>query len=82
MYPEIPEGSIIIVRNRNYESLEQFKGKIIVFYEPIQERVLVHRVIDIQEEYLVTKGDHNTFIDSFRLQKKNVLGEVIFKIVR
>jgi len=80
MYPSIPKGSIIILRNRNYESLEQFKGKVIVFYEPMQKKVLVHRAMNVQEGYLITKGDQNTFIDSFRLHKTNILGEVVLTL--
>jgi len=61
-----------------------------LFYRPVLHEIIcfklsnpqsiTHRIIDITDEGFVTKGDANEDPDSFVVQKKNIIGKVVFTI--
>lgn len=46
-------------------------GDVVLFY--IGSQLVVHRVVNIMEEWLLTKGDNNTWFDD-RIHKRDILG--------
>jgi len=75
MEPEIPTGSLCLV-NSQADFYKITKGDVIAF--KTQEGTLVtHRVIDVSEEGLETKGDANEVTDGYTTTPENFCGETI-----
>ena len=81
MAPEIKKGDIAIV-DKKYSYKKLKKGEVIAFKH--EDIIVVHRLakkVKINGEYLYyTKGDANSHIDDFVLEKDNIIGKVKFKI--
>ncbi|MDA3856163.1 MAG: signal peptidase I [Candidatus Woesearchaeota archaeon] len=77
MLPSIEVGDIVIIKNYEFEDLNLYLNKTIAFYNPIDNRIIVHRVIKINENNIYTKGDNTLFIDEYTLRKENILGIII-----
>ena len=78
MEPEIKTGSVVFSTLHNQEIN---KGDIIVFTSPENEEItIVHRVMDIENDEYITKGDNNDNEDDWVVFKNDIKGEVIFKI--
>lgn len=73
MQPSINIGDVVIVKINDTYSIDD----IIVFKE--DNSFITHRVIDIKENTVITKGDSNNATDK-EISKEDVLGKVI-KIV-
>jgi len=79
MEPELSVGDVIIIKScANYEV-----GDIIT-YNVNDEYFVTHRIIEIEGNNFVTKGDNNNVEDSQVVLKENVEGKVILnaKILR
>ncbi len=74
MEPEIEVGDIIFFKDYNYEELEV--DDIIIFYNPEEEKNICHRVKEITEEGIITKGDNNMFEDSFIVKEEDLIGKI------
>ena len=74
MEPTIKVGSLIVV-NKEYEIKEQ---KIITFYR--QSQPITHRIVKIDGNQIITKGDANVANDPWTIQKDEIIGEVIITI--
>ncbi len=60
--------------------IELCKGDVIVFRESDSEdhkNELVHRIISISKENIVTRGDNNLRKDKILITEKNLLGKVV-----
>ena len=79
MVPELNVGDIALVSGRNCE-ISDLVGKIVVYYDPTEGRIIVHRAIEQTGECLVTKGDNAEAIDFFQPCKPYILGKVILTI--
>ena len=82
MEPEIPEQSMLLVRQTDPETLEV--GDIISFYSSDPElrgAVNTHRVTAVAEEggqyVFTTKGDANVIEDKYGVRGDEVLGKVV-----
>ena len=78
MEPSIMTGDIIVYKNISYSNVNI--GDIIVFYFPQDDINVVHRVHDIIDGKIVTKGDNNDFIDPGFVLEENLLGKVSLSI--
>ncbi|PLX20928.1 hypothetical protein C0584_04045 [Candidatus Parcubacteria bacterium] len=76
MNPLIVKNDIVIVKNKNIE-LEDYSDKIIAFFNPLESKVFVHRVVRVDGEYLITKGDSSSFSDDYLVSEEYVIGEII-----
>ena len=74
MEPAIPVGSIVITKEQSSYEIED----IISFQE--EGSVITHRIISIDRERYITKGDANNVADTEEVQQKQVLGKVILMI--
>lgn len=74
MEPAIPVGSIIITKEQSSYEIED----IISFQE--EGAIITHRIITIDRERYITKGDANNVADTEEVQQKQILGKVILTI--
>ena len=74
MEPAIPVGSIVITKEKSSYEIED----IISFQE--KGSVITHRIISIDRERYITKGDANNVADTEEVQQKQILGKVILTI--
>ncbi len=83
MEPTIKTGSIVIVR----AAPEYKKGDIITFGKISKNKIpTTHRILEIKKYpnnkiAYITKGDANNSADMREVNKKNVIGKVIFSIL-
>ena len=82
MDPEVPRGSLIILREVDHHQLEL--GDVVTYLRADQTTV-THRIIDIKENYrggrdhvFRMQGDNNVFPDPDIIHGPNIIGEVIF----
>ena len=73
MEPTLSIDDLIIIKKTN----DYKKDEIIVF--ETEGIVVVHRVVGMEEDLYLTKGDANNVNDS-PINEKNIVGEVIFVI--
>jgi len=72
MVPEIEPGDMVMIKKQSsYE-----KGDVISFISP-DNYITTHRIIEIEGNNYVTKGDSNKFIDSKDVNIKDIYGKVI-----
>ncbi|EST54613.1 hypothetical protein T458_14115 [Brevibacillus panacihumi W25] len=73
MAPTFQTGSIVAVKPVSFEQIKQ--GDIITFKD-LDGRTVTHRVVEIKDSQLVTKGDANDGNDYNPVSKDRVIGEV------
>ena len=79
MEPTIPTGSLCIVNIRiPYEKIEE--GDVIVYVRKSDGLRIIHRVIEVTDEGLVTKGDHNQISDGLSTTADNYFGTSLVHI--
>ena len=76
MYPLIKQNRDLLVIRKPEGELKKYD--IVLF--KANTKYLLHRIIEIDNDTIVTAGDHNTFKDS-RIRKERVIG-VLSAIVR
>ena len=85
MVPTLHKGDIIIVKGVSWEDIHAYNewknpnATIVVYYEPYQNKLIVHRVYTKYEnnKSIVTWGDNNDFPDPWPVYYNQVKGEVI-----
>lgn len=82
MEPEIPEGSLLVVRETDTDTIQV--GDVISFFSPdptLEGAVNTHRVVDIQTEnggkVFYTKGDANVLEDAYPVRAEMVVGKAV-----
>lgn len=73
MEPDILVGDIIII-----EKCQSYEVNDIVTFNVENQYLVTHRIIEIQENNYVTKGDNNNTIDSEKVTLENIDGKVIY----
>lgn len=76
MEPTINVNDIIVIKDCEFDELEV--GDIIVFYNPIENKNISHRIYNILEDNSIeTKGDNpRNSVDSFKVTEEYYLGKV------
>lgn len=78
MEPNIPTWSLCVINTRaSYESIEV--GDVVVYSRSNGKRI-IHRVIEITPEGLITKGDANFSDDGVSVTSENLVGKTLFHI--
>ena len=78
MEPAIQTGSVSFINKHvSYEEIQE--GDIIAFKSG-QDTKVTHRVVNITEEGMETKGDANSNSDGIKTTKENYIGKNIFGI--
>ena len=78
MVPELQVGDMLLIKQVDYDSLQV--GDIIAYEQEINEKtvVIVHRIYEIKDNYIRTKGDNNPDVDTWIATKHNLVGKVIY----
>ena len=77
MEPTLPVGSVVVIKPVDPNKLQ--KDEIICF-KLSEPQSITHRIIDITDDGFITKGDANNAPDNFVVEKKDVIGKVVFAI--
>lgn len=76
MIPVFFRGDMLIIYNDgNYK-----KGDIVVYESKNMRSPIIHRIIDINNGFYITKGDNNRIADPYPVAKEDIKGRAIFKI--
>ena len=79
MEPNLPTWSLSIVSTRaKYENIQV--GDIVVYERESDGKRIIHRVIEITDEGMVTKGDHNRVADEGFTTAENFFGKYLFHV--
>ena len=79
MEPTIPTWSMCVINTRaEYEELAV--GDVIVYYRASDGARIIHRVIAIYPEGIVTKGDANSVDDGLSVTKDNYYAKSLFHV--
>ena len=74
MEPEIKVNDYIIIKKCN-----EYNKNDIVTYIDNEGSYVTHRIVDIQDEMITTKGDFNNTNDE-PIEKTRIIGKVVFKL--
>lgn len=77
MEPTIQTGSLVVVQGVKPEAIGP--DDVITFQDETGNTT-THRVVSIQDESYVTKGDANETIDPMEVMKESLIGKVVFHI--
>ncbi len=75
MEPSIMTGDIVITNRQ-----KQYFNNDVVTFKDFQESIITHRIIDINQEKISTKGDANRTSDPEVINQNMILGKVVFVI--
>lgn len=75
MKPTIDAGDLIFIKKVDINNLK--KGDIISFKN--DDIIATHRIVDIDDKKVVTKGDNNN-IEDYPTDKSDIIGKFIFAI--
>jgi signal peptidase I len=85
MYPTLKQGDLVLIIPYNILKIFNIKPKvndIIVYKSPIDKSLVCHRIIEINNNRIITKGDFNPNIDSYTISEEDIIAIVptIFNI--
>lgn len=72
MEPEIKAGELIVIKESN-----EYKENEIVTFTDQDDFLVTHRIVELKDNSMITKGDNNNLLDGETLLK-NIKGKVIF----
>ncbi len=75
MEPTINVGDIIVIKVKNFNYQE---NDIVTFYD-VDSSFVTHRIVKLENDKMVTKGDHNNTEDE-ALPQSNIVGKYLFKL--
>lgn len=77
MEPAIMTGDVIVVKSE----LEYKKNNVVTFKDS-SSHIVTHRIMEIKDARVVTKGDANRSTDNGNIALNQILGKVVFIIPR
>jgi signal peptidase len=78
MAPTFHEGALCYI-DKNYD-VESIEVGDIIAYQLSNGSLVTHRVFDITEEGIITKGDANEDVDFAPISKEQVIGENVIQV--
>ena len=78
MEPTIETGSVCFINK--HASFDSIKEKDIIAFKLKDGTLVTHRVVEVNESGIKTKGDNNADIDGSTITKNNFVGKNIFWI--
>ena len=76
MEPLLHDGDLVVLRTREAYQV----GDVIAFRSLDIGRIVLHRIVALEDGRLVTRGDSNSWIDGFHPAETDVLGEMSMRI--
>lgn len=74
MEPTIPTKSLVITQTQDTYQV----GDIVLYKSMLDDRYILHRIIDSTSDGFVLKGDANSVPDSLLVSQDQIVGKVIF----
>ena len=71
MEPTLKVGGLLYYEKYNYDEYE--KGDILIYQ--YDDHVISHRIYDITDNGIITKGDANNTYDNLVIKEENILGK-------
>ncbi len=79
MEPNLPTWSLCFIDTRiSYDEIQT--GDIVVYNRRSDDVRIIHRVIEIEPEGMITKGDANSVSDGLSVGRDNLYGKSLFYI--
>jgi nickel-type superoxide dismutase maturation protease len=82
MTPVLKNGDFVLVNRLAYFFKKPKKGDVIAVYDPRDKKVLIKRIINIQNKKYFIQGDNKKASTDSRkfgmIEKKSILGKVIY----
>lgn len=75
MEPLIPTGSVVL--SKKLAGDERTVGSVIVFDDVDNNRITAHRVVEVQADGFVTRGDANEYRDRYLVKPQDIIGRVV-----
>jgi signal peptidase I len=76
MEPKLQDGDLVVLRGaKAYEA-----GDVVAYRSGRLGRVVLHRIVRTDGERFVTKGDNNSWLDSYRPTEGDVVGRAWFTL--
>ena len=76
MEPLLHSGDLAIVRaTPSYEV-----GDVIAYRNPQLGSIVLHRIVDLEGDRFVLKGDQNSWLDAYHPARDHVLGEMVLRV--
>lgn len=75
MYPTFEINDIVIIRKANIYNIND-----IITYSEGNKTLITHRIIDVVDTGVITKGDNNNIEDGKIIEFQNIKGKTIFII--
>lgn len=75
MYPTLEINDIVIIRKANSYNIND-----IITYSEGNKTLITHRIIDVVDTGVITKGDNNNIEDGKIIEFQNIKGKTIFII--
>lgn len=76
MAPELEKGAIVVVKKASFDEIMR-KDVIAFRIDSAANTIALHRVIDIQPDGFITKGDANESPDGRVVTKSNLIGKKV-----
>jgi len=74
MKPLFKTGDLVLLKDCNKPKV----GDVIVFLKQDSKEKIIHRVIKISKNSIITKGDNNSLKDKETINIKDVIGKVLY----
>jgi hypothetical protein len=74
MLPIIGDGTLVVVVPTKWEDLKEFD---IVVYRTPAGKLVAHRLISLEGDHWIIKGDNNDLVDPYVVTRDNLLGVAI-----
>lgn len=71
MEPTLNVGGILYYHDKDYQDYEV--GDILVYQ--LEDHIILHRIYDVTENGIITKGDANNTYDNLLVSKNQILGQ-------
>lgn len=79
MEPNLPTWSLCFVNTKaSYDEIKT--GDIVVYVRHSDQKRIIHRVVEIESDGMVTKGDANPISDGLSVDRNNLYGKYLFHI--
>jgi hypothetical protein len=76
MEPALGAGDLVAVRAGGPYAV----GDVLAYRSPALDRILLHRVVALDDGRFVLKGDANTWLDGYRPRTEEIVGELWWRI--
>ena len=77
MEPEIMPGDYVIYKSAGYDDVN--KGDIIVYFNNVENKYIIHRIVEKNDTFMLVKGDNNIGIDNYKVTQNDLVGKYIGK---